>query len=81
MKTMICLSTGVMCSKISDQLLDQNLAFDTKEVFQFQQDLDAINRLFIRNIITDSQNKSLKDKWFKKVQKHVQSKNTQSNGK
>jgi L-serine deaminase len=62
---------GALSDPIADQLKNQNLKFDEKEVYQFQQDAEALTRLRIRGYIADSVVDKINQKLYNKIESHV----------
>jgi hypothetical protein len=62
---------GALSDSISKQLEKQGLKFNAKEVDQFQNDLDAIQRLRFRSILTDTTSSKCFEKLYKKILTHI----------
>ncbi|MEK6881680.1 MAG: hypothetical protein AABY22_18820 [Nanoarchaeota archaeon] len=62
---------GAMCDKISKQLKTQGFKFEANQVQHFEKQAEAIFRLKISSLISESIAKKAQDKLFKKITTHV----------
>lgn len=62
---------GAMSPSVKEQVEEQGFKIDATDSVHLQKDSEAITRLIIRGLITDSQAKQARDKLFKKIQKSL----------
>lgn len=58
---------GAMAPSIKEQIKEQGFKIDPTDCAHLQKDAEAITRLRIRGLLTDSACKSAHDKLFKKI--------------
>lgn len=69
------LSFGAMSKPISLQIWNQKLEFDEKVISHLQLDADALTRLRVRGILTNSAFAVAEKKLYHKIVLHVRKKN------
>lgn len=62
---------GAISDAIGVQLSQQGFKYDQKVVEQFEKDADALTRLRMRGLLTDSITDNINKKLFKKIERHV----------
>lgn len=62
---------GMLSNSIAKQLKDQGFRYYSKNVKEFQRDLDAILRLWIDGYIPDKLKIKYTERLFKTIEKHV----------
>ncbi len=72
----IGLSFGVLSPSLRKQLKEQGFKYDSEIIRNFEQELDAVNRLrFGSGLLTDSMVDKIIPKLYKKIITHVAKKN------
>lgn len=71
MPEMIELELGALAPKISSQMKRQGFRINGKDLFQLQQDANAIVRLHIRGLLNDSETQRSRNRLFAKVKKAI----------
>jgi len=71
MKT-IGIHFGALCPSIAEQLIEQGVVTIPDDINHFQEDADAVTRLVIRGLITDSQASAARRKLLKKIVREVE---------
>ena len=65
------LKFGAMAPKLKDQIRDAGFRFHYKDVEQWQADADAIARLSIRGLLSDSQTASSRQRLTRLIAKGI----------
>lgn len=63
---------GAMSPSIYDQLIKQGVKVTKKECEHFQKDVDSLNRLRIRGLITDSESHKANQRFMKMLTKELE---------
>lgn len=62
---------GALAPSVSEQLAAQGLTANQKDLKQWDLDADAITRLYLRDLLTDSQKQAAQKKLFNRIKKSV----------
>ena len=68
---MIEIRFGLLVDRLDIQLKAQHIDFDRKKVQGLQKDLDAIDRLFANELISDTQRNKLREKILERIKKAI----------
>ncbi len=71
MKRTFGLVMGALATLLPEQLQEQGLEMEVVKENHFIRDIEALNRLFIRGVITDSENEKARRRLMKAISKEV----------
>lgn len=67
------ISFGALAPPLIEQLHEQGLTMDAKDASALSNDIDAVNRLYLRNVITETEAKQARRRIMKKITAKVSS--------
>jgi len=71
MDKQIVIHFGCLADSTEDQLKQQKLKYNKTDAEQFQFDMESMDRLRVRGLLTDSQTEKVRQKLYKRIVAHV----------